>query len=63
MSLVTTRLVAGVVLLLLAAPLAPAAAQPREKVPQVGFLGPRTRSNDAGFVDAFRARAAGPRVG
>ena len=36
-----------------AAPLAPAAAQPLEKVPRVGFLGPRTRSHDAGFVDAF----------
>jgi ABC-type uncharacterized transport system substrate-binding protein len=51
--LVTTRLAAGVVLLLLAAPLATAAAQPPEKVPRVGFLGPRTRSDNAGFVDAF----------
>jgi putative ABC transport system substrate-binding protein len=29
------------------------AAQSPEKVPRVGFLGPRTRSNDAGFLDAF----------
>ena len=37
----------------LAAPLATAAAQPSERVPRIGLLGPRTRSNDAGFVDAF----------
>jgi putative ABC transport system substrate-binding protein len=37
---------------MVAAPLATAAAQPPEKVPRVGFLGPRTHS-DAGFVDAF----------
>jgi putative ABC transport system substrate-binding protein len=37
----------------LAAPLATAAAQPPEKVPRVGFLGPRTRSDDAGVTDAF----------
>jgi ABC-type uncharacterized transport system substrate-binding protein len=37
----------------LAAPLATAAAQPPEKVPRVGFLGPRTRSDDAGFTDGF----------
>jgi putative ABC transport system substrate-binding protein len=37
----------------LAAPLATTAAQPLEKVPRVGFLGPRTRSNDAGLLDAF----------
>ena len=49
MRLLTT----AVVLLLLAVSLAPAAAQPLEKVPRVGFLGPRTRSNDAGLVDAF----------
>jgi putative ABC transport system substrate-binding protein len=46
-------LATAVVLLLLAVSLAPAAAQPLEKVPRVGFLGPRTRSNDAGLVDAF----------
>jgi putative tryptophan/tyrosine transport system substrate-binding protein len=38
---------------MVAAPLATAAAQPPEKVPRVGFLGPRTRSDNAGFVDAF----------
>ena len=48
-----TRLATAVVLLLLAAPLATAAAQSPEKVPQVGFLGPRTRADNAGFVDAF----------
>jgi putative ABC transport system substrate-binding protein len=37
----------------IAAPLATTAAQPPEKVPRVGFLGPRTRSDDAGFADAF----------
>jgi len=51
--LLTTRLATAVVLLLLAVSSAPAAAQPPEKVPRVGFLGPRTRSNDAGFADAF----------
>jgi len=50
---VNPRLAAAVVLLLLAAPLATAAAQPPEKVPRVGFLGPRTRSDNAGTVDAF----------
>jgi putative ABC transport system substrate-binding protein len=51
--LLTTRLATAVVLLLLAVSSAPAAAQPPEKVPRVGFLGPRTRPNDAGFADAF----------
>jgi putative ABC transport system substrate-binding protein len=46
-------LATAVVLLLLAVSLAPAAAQPLEKLPRVGFLGPRTGSNDAGSVDAF----------
>jgi putative ABC transport system substrate-binding protein len=46
-------LATAVVLLLFAVSLAPAAAQPLEKVPRVGFLGPRTRSNDTGLVDAF----------
>jgi putative ABC transport system substrate-binding protein len=46
-------LVTALVFLLFAVSLAPAAAQPVEKVPRVGFLGPRSRSNDAGFVDAF----------
>ncbi|HKZ07504.1 MAG TPA: ABC transporter substrate-binding protein [Methylomirabilota bacterium] len=49
----TTRITTAVVLFLLAVSLVPAAAQPQEKVPRVGFLGPRTRSNDAGFTDAF----------
>ena len=53
MRLATTRLATVVVLSLLAASLLPAAAQPLEKAPRVGFLGPRTRSNDAGVVDAF----------
>jgi putative ABC transport system substrate-binding protein len=51
--LVVRLLATAVVLLLLAVSLAPATAQPLEKVPRVGFLGPRTRTNDAGFVDAF----------
>lgn len=46
-------LATAVVPLLLAASLAPAAAQPVEKAPRLGFLRPRTRSNDAGLVDAF----------
>jgi ABC-type uncharacterized transport system substrate-binding protein len=35
------------------APLSTAAAQPPEKVPRIGFLGPRTRSDAGGYVDAF----------
>ena len=53
MRLVTARFATAVGLFLLAVSLAPAAGQPPEKVPRVGFLGSRTRSNDAGFVDAF----------
>jgi putative ABC transport system substrate-binding protein len=51
--LLSTRLATAAVLLVLAVSLAPVAAQSPEKVPRVGFLGPRTRSNDAGFLDAF----------
>src|SRR4030095_7875845 len=34
-------------------PLSTAAAQPPEKIPRIGFLGPRTRSDAGGYVDAF----------
>jgi ABC-type uncharacterized transport system substrate-binding protein len=37
----------------LAAAIGTAVAQPPEKVPRVGFLGPRTRSDSAGQVDAL----------
>jgi len=51
--LLPTRLATAVVLLLLAAPLAPAAAQPSEKVPRVGVLNPRTRSDASPQIEAF----------
>ena len=50
MRLVTIRLATAVVLLLLAVPLATAAAQPLEKVPLVGFLAPRTRADTPGLL-------------
>ncbi|MGH7393741.1 MAG: ABC transporter substrate-binding protein [Candidatus Rokuibacteriota bacterium] len=53
MRLVTTRLATAVVLLLLAAPLATATAQPPEKTPRVGVLHPRTRSDASPQTDAF----------
>jgi putative tryptophan/tyrosine transport system substrate-binding protein len=51
--LVRTRLATAVVLLFLAAPLAPAAAQPSGKVPRVGVLNPRTRSENLPQIEAF----------
>jgi putative ABC transport system substrate-binding protein len=50
------RLIGLVIILALGltlAPLSTAAAQPPEKVPRIGFLGPRTRSDGGGYVDAF----------
>ena len=51
--LVTIRLATAGMLFLVAAPLAPAAAQPPEKVPRVGALHPRTRSDASPQTDAF----------
>ena len=53
---VTARLATAVVLLLLAAPLATAVAQPQEKIPRVGYLGPRSRSEASLYLDPFLQR-------
>jgi putative ABC transport system substrate-binding protein len=50
---VTTRLAIAVVLLFLAAPLTTAAAQPPERVPRVGYLELRTRSDTSTYLDVF----------
>lgn len=50
---VTRQLGAAVVLLFVAAPFAQIAAQPPEKMPRVGFLHPRTRSDASIQRDAF----------
>ena len=56
MRLAVTRLASAAVLLLLAAPLGTAAAQPREKVPRVGYLSPGSSSDPARLrrFEAFR---------
>ena len=56
MRLAVTRLASAAVLLLLAAPLGTAAAQPREKVPRVGYLTPGSSSDPARLrrFEAFR---------
>ena len=53
MTLATTRLATAVVLLFLAAPLAPTAAQPSEGLPRIGVLHPRTRSDASPQTEAF----------
>ncbi len=51
--LVTIWLATAVLLFLVAVPLTPVAAQPPEKVPRVGVLHPRTRSDASPQTDAF----------
>jgi len=51
--LVTIQLAIAMALSLVVAPLAAAAAQPLEKVPRVGILHPRTRSDASPQTDAF----------